>query len=162
MRTRRGQVALEVMTFIIIITIFAITAVVMANVVKPIDTAIQNADVSQSAKTVSDNATGKFVRSMNSLSPIILMFFWIAGIVSAFLIDTHPAFMVISIILIVFIVLFAAIMANIYDDITTPLDRTDFNMTTWIMSRLVYVSLFMAASIIIVMFSKSRGGGGLF
>lgn len=153
----KGQVGLEVATFIVVIIIFGITAVVMANIIKPIDTAIQNANVSQTAKDISSTSTGKFLRSTNSLAPIVIMFFWIAGILSAFLIDSHPAFMVISIILMVFIVIFAAIMANAYDDVTNVLDRTDYGLTTYINQHLVIISLFMAASIIIVMFAK-RGG----
>lgn len=155
----KGQVALEVATFILVFIIFAISAVVMANIIKPIDTALQNADIPEEAKTISSIGTSKFLNSTNNLSPMVVVIFWIAGLVSAFLIDSHPAFMVVSIIMLVFITLFAAIMANVYDDATYSLDRSDYTLTTWIAERLVAVSLFMGASIIIVMFAKFRGGG---
>lgn len=158
---KKGNVALEVTTFIIVLIVFALTAVVMTNVLKPIDTSLQNADIPQIAKDISDTGTSKFYSSMNNTTPMVILIFWIAGLVSAFLIDTHPAFLVISIILIVFIVLMAAIMSNVYDDATLPLDRSDFNLTTWIIQRLVPISLFMSASIVIVLYGKNRGGGGI-
>ena len=44
----------------------------MANIIKPIDTALQEADISEKAKTISTIGTGKFLSSTNNITPMVV------------------------------------------------------------------------------------------
>lgn len=160
--SKKGQAVVDVMTIILVLVVFGITAVVMANVIKPIDSALQTDDnIDNFTKGVSSVSTTGFLNATNNIAPMIIVILWIGGLVAAFLIDTHPGFAVLSIVLLIFLVVVAAIMANMYDDATSVLDRTDYGLTNFIFENLVVITLVMASSIIIVLFARLRGGSGV-
>jgi hypothetical protein len=85
-------------------------------------------------------------------------------IISSIYIDTHPALMIIFIILLVVAVILAGIFANAFDAIgnSDSLLSTynQFTMTKAVMSKLPLILFAAGLLVVFILYGKSRSGGG--
>lgn len=160
---RKGNVFLETMTWMIIITIFALVGIIGYNILGSLNDDIQNdSSFSTEAKTTSQNFTNNYPNIIDNGFMFLLVLIWIAIIVTSFFLDTHPIFFVISIILLPFILFVGATMANIYDEtilqdsVNFPNAENDFAKINWVFEHILYILLAVAASTIIALYGKSR------
>ena len=95
---------------------------------------------------------------------MLLVLLWIAVIVASFMLDSHPIFFVVTIILLPFIIFVGATMANVYDEAILqdsenfPDASTDFPKINWVFSNILYIILGLASTTIIALYGKSRMG----
>jgi hypothetical protein len=84
---------------------------------------------------------------------------WTLAIVGAFMIDSHPIFMVFAIILLVFIVIASVFMQNYWENFQDSefisSVSASFPMTSFIMSHLVIIIVVIGMSILITLYAKS-------
>jgi len=82
-------------------------------------------------------------------------------LVSAFFIDTHPMFFILTVVLLVAVFLVAAIVGNVGEGLLSEDEFSgvvgDFPITSWLLSNFLLVMLFVGFSVAIVMFGKGRG-----
>lgn len=117
-------------------------------------------DLHQDAKDISNNLYGKHANLMDNLFLLAFALFALFTVVSAFVIDTHPIFFMISVILLVSVLVVAMLMANVYDDVmsddTISAYANDFTFTGWLMGHLLEVILAVVFIIVIVLFIKFK------
>lgn len=89
----------------------------------------------------------------------------IALILSAFLIRTHPAFLIVSFISLGIIVLVAAIMGNFFDDIATAdlfVDRAnEYTTITTLMRNLPTITIILGGIFLAILYGKTRSQDGV-
>ena len=92
---------------------------------------------------------------------IVFIGLWIFALVSAFFIDTHPMFFILTVVLLVAVFLVAAIVGNVGEGLLSEDEFSgvvgDFPITSWLLSNFLLVMLFVGFSVAIVMFGKGRG-----
>ena len=102
-RCKRGNLFLDLMMVMLVLTGMAIIGFVAYNVLSDLNTDIQNdPDLGTRTKNVSSTLSANFPTFMDGAFLLTFILLWIFLIVSSVLIDTHPMFMVVTIILLLF------------------------------------------------------------
>lgn len=103
----------------------------------------------------------KFPALFDGLTITVLVILYLALLGSAFIVDSQPFFFVISIIIFIFILLLAALFANIWDDMTTANAfsslANDLPITNFVFQNLLVVFGVMGFSSLVVLYAKLRG-----
>lgn len=93
----------------------------------------------------------------------LLAGFGIGSVIGAFMIDTHPVFFVISIILTLFFVFIGTTITNVFEGFVTADELTataeQFNIMVLIMRNLPKIGIIWGSIIAIVLYGKIRGRG---
>lgn len=157
--SKRGNAFQDGLTILIVVFIFATIIILGNKLVGDVNTQIQSSSLNNLTKTNMQEITIEYPDWADSAFLVLLILFWIAGLIASFLIDSHPAFLIVTVILLVFLLILGAVLSNAFDEITSgELSADSFPITNWVMSNLLFVILFISGSIAIVLFGKSRGG----
>jgi len=171
-RTRKNKKAQiqSFITLIVSVTVIAITLLIAKLVYDKIGEGLnENNDfaTNESVKAYQDFAVSFTIFDISMI--FIVLGLTIGMVITSFFIPTHPIFMVINIIGMIFLCFMAAILANLYgeiidvEDIQDSLNMTDaetgevtqaWGRTSFIMSRLPWICLFIVAIITIIMYAK--------
>lgn len=97
---------------------------------------------------------------MDNLFMFAFVLFVLFVIVSAFVIDTHPIFFFISIILLMGVFVVAGIMGNTYDDIMSDSEisayANEFTYASWVMTHILELMVTIVFLISVVLFIKFK------
>lgn len=158
---KRASAPLEILFFIVLLFGFGIIAFVSKDVIDGLNTEIQSdTELSASAKNISSSLTTRLPTIMDGGFILIFALLWIALLVSAYLIDVQPIFMVVSIIFFVISIVIGIGINDAYNEIildsqfsTMP---TYYPATNFILSNLVLVVGIVGFSLILVLYGKSQ------
>lgn len=158
---RKGNAVLDGITIIVVVIVMAIALVFGNMVLDELNTDIQNSDdVGSDAKTVTGDLNSKYVSLFDNLFLFAFILFVVFVLVSVFLIDTHPVFFVVSVILLIFVFVIAGLLANTYNDIATDSAvstyANNFTYISWVMSHLLEVIIGIGFLVSVVLFAKYK------
>jgi hypothetical protein len=101
-----------------------------------------------------------YVNIFDGLFLFIFIGLWIAALVASFMIDSHPIFFAISIILMIGVCIASIFVGNGYEEIMNDTEfdglTPQFPMTHYIMSHLLIVVIVVSMSIMLVLYAKTR------
>jgi len=160
-KSKKGNAVLDGLTIVIVVIVFAIGGIYGYSVLDELNTDIQNdADIGSEAKSVSSNLSNNYVDLIDGLFMFMLILFTVFVLISVFLIDTHPIFFVVSLILLIFVFIVAGLLANAYDDIVTDSSisfyANQFTFIGFIMSHLLETIIGIVFLAMIVMYAKFK------
>lgn len=90
---------------------------------------------------------------------MFLVLFWAGAVILSFMIDTHPIFFGIALILLVVVFMIGGYLSNFYEEVDTDMNfEANYPMMTYIMDHLLQFILGIAASIVLALFAKSQWG----
>lgn len=144
----------------VMVLVLAIVIVFGYRVVKELNTAVQNMDAPQEAKNITQNVQDKYVTWFDVLFLVLFTFIVIIMVVSVFFIDTHPAFAVISIILVFVTAFIGGHIANSYasfaesDSIKT--EASVFKIIPYIFKHYVFILVIIGILTSIALYAKIR------
>jgi len=117
-------------------------------------------DITPEAKNITGNLTTVYPSLMDNLFLFAFVLFIIFVLVSVFLIDTHPIFFIIAIIMLISVFIVGIFLANAYDDIATDSSvsaySNAFPYTSWVNTHLVELIISIGLMMSIVMFIKFK------
>lgn len=156
-----NNIVFEILTIIILIMAFSIVAMSLNTPFKEINTQIQgmpDSEMSPEAKNISLKSSESYPSFMDSLILTMLVLFWIVVLVSAFYIDSHPAFFVISLILLIIVLFVSAYIGNSMEEIGSFSDMSgdQFPLTMFIFSHLLLIVFVMGISVLLLIYAKTR------
>ena len=112
------------------------------------------------ANATIDFVDNNFVPLMDGGFMFVFIGLWVFAIIASFMIDTHPIFFVISLILLLTILAAAAFMSNFYTEFMEEPEYTGyvtaFPITNFILSNLLIVTIIIGASIMLALYAKVR------
>jgi uncharacterized membrane protein YhaH (DUF805 family) len=157
---RKGNAILDTVTIVVLLFVFIIICITMRPILDDVNTDVQaDADIGTEAKTTLSKLNTSYPTTMDACIILGYVLLWIFAVVASFMVDTHPAFLAVSIILMLFLVLISSTLANTYEELASDpgiLAETYFPLTTFIMKHLVEYFIVVCASIMIVLYGKSR------
>lgn len=119
-----------------------------------------DADLSAESKDLMTTQYDTYPQLFDGIFIFTLVGLWIMVIIFSFMIDTHPIFLVLSIILLVAVLIISAILANtsvaVLEDSSFGTGSTNFPMMMFILKHMVETIMAIAFSILIALFAKSR------
>jgi len=161
MRNKRGNAIIDGITILIILVLFAILAIVGHNFFSDINTDIQNDDdISADGKEISNNLFVKFPELMDGLFLMALVLLTVVTIALVFVIDSHPLFFIVSILLLIGVFIVGILLANVYDDLASDEELSNsanqYPNISWVMTHLVEVIIAITFMVSIALFIKLR------
>jgi F0F1-type ATP synthase assembly protein I len=154
--------------FLVSIVVIAITFLIAKMIYSEIGKGITATDISTNTSTA---AYGKFESSFTIFDYgmlLIVIGMTIGLIITSLFIPSHPVFMVINIIGLIFLVFIAAVLSNIYSDIaqtdsiSSNMNNSDgsytFTRTNFVIERLPWICVVVVALVTIIMYAKGAVG----
>ena len=160
-KNKKGNVVLDVMMVLIVIFVFALISIFGGYIFENLNDEVQaDEDFNTLTKTTMSGVQSSYNASFDGVIVFGLILLWIMAIVASFMIDSHPAFFIISLILLVFVLIAAGVLSNVYEDLSADpeLEGTfaSFSMTTFIMTHLVEFLVVVIVTVSISLYAKSR------
>lgn len=119
-------------------------------------------DLATEALNISTELYDRYDTTLDGIFAWALGLLWIIVIILSFFIDSHPAFYIISIILLVGLLIAATYISNAYEEFENDDDFGqyvgNFPKMNYIMNNLLMVFLVIGGSIALALYAKSRIG----
>lgn len=160
---KKGNAILDGLTILVVIFIFATISIFAYKAFDEVNAdIISDPDMTLSEAThTSSDLHGKYAPLLDNLILFAFTLFIMFTLVSVFMLDTHPIFFIISVMLLIGLFLVSILLANTYDDMFQDDDMAtyanQFTYTTWIMTHLLELFIVTAFIITIALFIKFKG-----
>ena len=160
---KKGNVITDVLLLIIIFFVFCLTVFIGYQFTDDLNADIQtDSSFNNDTKDLSQNMTDRYPTFFDGLIALILILLWCLVLVASFNIDAHPIFFGVMLILFIFVIVVVVDIGNTFEEITNEADlvdyRDDFPITVWVFDHLLAVVLSFAATVMLVLYGKSRLG----
>lgn len=156
---KRANAVIDTIFIIIILFICAIVWILSFNVQKDLNDDIQASDMRTEGKEIMSQTTNTSYKVLDGAILFFLIAFWILAIIASFMIDSHPIFFVVSLILLMAVVLVVIVLGNVFDEIFTQ-DITGmsgyFPFTFFIFGHILPIAIIIGLSILGVMVAKPQ------
>lgn len=158
---KRGQAIFDMLMVIIVLFILGIAAVVGGYIMNELNDEIQaDDDMSETAKTASGSVNSNYSTWFDNVFLTVLIFLWIMLIVTSFMIDAHPIFFIITVLLLIVVFIVGMAMANSYEELTNDADFAEFagNMTktSFIFDNFLIILIIMGLTAAVSLYAKSN------
>ena len=162
-KSKKGSSFIDIFFVAIMLIILAVTVVTGYFIFNQFNDNVQASDdFSAQAKTVSAANAGNFLAVFDKFFLFGIIGLTIGLIVGATLLNTHPAFFLGAVILLGFLVFFAAVMSNTYEDFandpTISTYADDFVILPWVFENLPKIFVVVGILMLVALFAKLRGG----
>lgn len=157
----RGQTGLDIILVVVMLFVFAIVAIFAYSMVSDFNTEWQGeTDVANASKESMSTFSTQFPTVMDQAFAILVGLLWLALIVTSFLIDSHPAFFVVTVLILLIVFFVAMELSNYFEEIMDESEMTafaaQFPITNWLMNNLLIVIVVMGLSAGVALYAKSQ------
>jgi len=164
--SRRNKAKINVGDLIVVVIFmigFGLASIIGHQIFTDINTDIQaDASIGAEAKEASSNLQDRYPKVLDGAFLLAVGLFWIFLIISSFMIDTHPIFFVVSIVLVIGTLIASSMLANVYEEVIGDSELStyaeDFPVTNWFNGHLLLIAIAMGFSVVIALYGKSKFG----
>jgi len=161
---KKGNTLLDSLLVLLVLFIFSIFAIIGMYTFDAVKTDIDSTGeltVTEAQETLNSTYVN-YQSLMDNGFLIIFIFLWILVIVASFMIDTHPIFFIISVILLIIVLFVAGTLGNFYVEFAESSGIVDVTsmlpIIGFVMERLMAFILAIGISIILALFVKFKTG----
>ena len=161
-RNKKGNAPFDVATILIIIVALGITSIFGYKIFDELNSDFQNStDITDStAIATSQDMFDKYPSLLDNIFAFAFVLLMIFTIISVFMIDSHPIFFIITVIMLISVFLVAILLGNTFDDLMgeTVISSyaNSFPYTSWIMQHILTVMVAVGFVISIALFVKFK------
>lgn len=161
--SKKGNIVIEIITILIVVVVFGLITYIGYMAFDDVNADIQSDDnLSAEAKNISSSLFARYPATMDNGFLMVLILLWIFTLIAAYLVESHPAFFIVMIVL--FIAVFIACM-YLGNALETTLGETELSgisthmpIIYWVFTHLLQTILAIAFSIALVLFAKTQYG----
>ena len=158
-KNKKGNAIVDGATILVVIFVLAILGFVGYIVLFDVNADIQaDDDISTEGKVAVQKVTTNYPDIMDKGFLFAFVLFWILLLVASYMVDSHPIFFVIALILMIFVIYIGAELSNAFEEISEDDEfgthADSFPITVWIMNHLVLEIIGILFSIGIVLYGK--------
>ena len=151
----------EIITVVIVLAIFGVISLLTFNFFTDINNDIQaSSDMNTEAKASVNDLHSRFASTFDGAFIVIFTLLWILGIVAAYMSDNNPLFLILIVVALIFLLIIAGFMSNVWDDISSDEDinyTESFPFTNFILDNFLITAGAIIGSIVTTMYMKARG-----
>ena len=156
---KRGQTIFDTIMLLIVLFILAAAAIVGAMVFSGVNDEIQaDTDISTEAKTAMTTVNDGYSNWFDAAILSALIFFWALLLITSFMIDTHPVFFIVTVVLLLAVFVVSMYIANAYEELATDEDLSSFAdkfpFTTFIFQNLLKIMIVIGLSTGVALYAK--------
>lgn len=162
--SKSGNVGLEVIIIVACLMAFAIIIIMSYVAYSAINTEIQ-ADLNMTAESraLIQQSSSTYPSQFDNAFIFVFAIFWIFAIASALLIDSHPVFLFITIIILVVLGIASLYLGQFWTEFTSDSDisslASSFPKMSFILQNLLKFVIAIGATIALSLYGKRAGGG---
>lgn len=154
---KRGNAFFEVLTILLIIGVLSFTYVIVQSAMNEVsDELLDDFDNATEEYKVIEDYQSDTPSLLDGIIVFVLVGLWISAILFAYFIDTHPAFFIVTLVFLIFVLILVGMFVNMFADVITNFDISVFPMTNWLMTNLLPVMMVIGFSIMIALFARAR------
>jgi len=158
---KKGSAVIDGITVLVVAVIMALASMFGLMIFDELNSDIQADDTfDEDVKQMVGESYSGYPSLMDNLFLFAFILFMVFVIVSVFVVDSHPIFFILSIILLIAVFVVGIQLANAYDDIASSSGMVTYaNMlpyTGWIMGHLVEVIIAFSFLVMIGLFAKFK------
>lgn len=162
---KRGDIQ-DLITLIVIIFGFAIAGIVAYKFIGEFnDQVADNPVLTDHSKEIMVDAETRLPGIFDGGLLVVLIFFTIVMLISAWYIDTHPAIFFIAFILVIAIVIVAGALSTTFEEFTQTPEMinasNEFPISVFVLGNFPVLVFVIGVALIIVLFAKFKYGGGV-
>lgn len=162
----KGNLAVDGILMVVILCALALFGLVFLNIMNDINDDVQaDSDLSTSAKTLSNDVNTLLPGLLDYMFLFVILGLFIFLVIISFFLDTHPVFYILTILLLVGTFFVIGTMQDLYTEFSGDSELSSFTtqmpITHFIMQNFFVTFTVMILMIAVLLFAKSRGGGGL-
>ena len=154
----------DIIFLVMMLFVLALTLIIGIKVFGDILTPLAKDFPNVAATALARDEVNQMFLNWDVMFIVIFGFGVLAAVITAFFIDTHPVFMIVTIILMILFTVFGAYLNNVYEEFRTSSDiRTEANqfpLITFFFDHLPKFMVIAIALVSIVTYSRLRQGGG--
>lgn len=159
--SKRGQLGFELVWVVIVLLVVGLGFVMTYSAFSGLNDDIQNSlDMSNESKAAAEATVGNFPSNMDNVFFFLLIMLWIFLLIMAFFVNTHPVFLVITLLLIVIGLVVVMILSNVFQESIEEGEIDDFAAEfpkmNWIFEHLLMVFIMVGFSTMMVMYTRAR------
>jgi len=158
---KRANAVIDTITLLVVFVTFAFVVVLSYSIFTSMHTDLSPTfGTNTTASNIMDNNYNRYVSLFDNLAVFVFIGLWIAGLIASFMVDTHPIFFGVTMILLVFVIIFGIYVSNFYQTLTASnalqASAIQFVKTSWLMNHLLAMTIAVAFSISLVLYGKMR------
>jgi Ca2+/Na+ antiporter len=159
--SKKGNAVTDAIVVVVTIMIFAMVSIYGYKAFDEMNTDIQ-ADTSMhnESKAISNNLYGKYANLIDNLFIFMFALLCMFSVIAVFMLDTHPIFFIMTVILLAAVFIVAILLANSFDDMMQDDEissyANEFTYISWIMQHLLTVIIAVGFIIGTSLFIKFR------
>jgi hypothetical protein len=158
-KKKRANAVIDTLFIIIILFVCAVVWIISFSVQKDLNDDIQASDMRAEGKDVMQTTTNTAYKVLDGGILFFLIGFWILALIASFMVDSHPIFFIVSLILLIAVLIVVIVLGNVFDDIFTT-DFTGlsgyFPFTFFIFGHILAIAIVIGLSILGVMVAKPQ------
>ena len=158
---KKGSAVIDGITVIVVGVIIALSSIFAMMVFDELNSDIQaDTEINEDVKEMVGDSYDRFPTLMDNLFLFAFVLIMIFVLVSVFVLDSHPIFFILSVILLIAVFIVGIFLANAYDDIVSDpsisVYANQMPYTSWIMTHLVEVIISFSFLVMIGLFAKFK------
>ena len=163
LRGKKGSGILDTIMVMIVLFAFAIVAIFSGYILNDINTDIQaNPDMNNESKEVLDDMNTNFTSWFDNGFLFMFILLWILVLVASFMVDSHPIFFIVTVLIFAFVLFTGAIISNTFEEVTEDpemlTESSQYTKMNFIFTHFVAFLIAIAFSVAFVMFAKTKAG----
>lgn len=159
-KSKKGVVT-EIAYFVLFLFIAAVVIMITAKVYTSLQDGIQSSSLQSANTDALFQKTDNAYKTFDSMFLVLVVGLCIGIIISAFFINSHPIFYVITILLWPIVVIISAALSNAYESLmaVSAMQQSTISMTTipFVLDKLPYISIILSILIMVAMYAKGDG-----
>lgn len=157
----RGQTILDMIFVLVGLLLVAIVSVLAYKMLSDINIDVQaDGDIAAVGKSELSAVTTNYPLYMDNAFVLLFVMLWVALIVTSFLVDSHPVFFILTVVLLVFVFVVSMILSNVYQDVMADADFSTaasfFPKATWIWEHILEMIITMGFTAAIALYAKAQ------
>ena len=156
---RKSNAVIDTIFAFIIMFILALVSLIAWNTWNELKVDVR-ADISPDGQAVIDEVDGQGASLLDGAFVFVFIGLWIFVIVASLMIDAHPFFFILALILLIFAFIGFAMFGNFYEEFFSDAEyidiSADFPATNFIMLHILQIGIAIGVSVGISLYAKSR------
>lgn len=159
--SKRGQTILDMLMVVIVLFVLGVVAVYGYMIFGELNDEIQaDADMHVEAKNAAAGVNTNYPTWIDGAFFLVLILLWGLLIVTSFMIDSHPIFFVLTVMMLLFVFVIGMVLANSFQDIITDDDLSSsaasFPIINWVMGNYLIALIVMGLTAALSLYAKNR------
>lgn len=157
---QEGVIVFDLIVLVIVLMVFAMVALFGWQAFSELNPTLQNDLTLNESKETLNQVDTRYPSVMDGIILFIFLGMWAAAIVAALMSDQHPLLFGFMMILVVFVLIASAMIANYFEETYQDEELSaltgSFPKLNWIMTHLMELTLIVALSVILALLGKNR------